>query len=485
MTERARAASGPLRVVQISTFVQGGGAERIAWDLHVGLRRRGHDARLAVGSANRDEPGVVLLKGRRATGLDRILRGVPARALAPLASRSKSARRLQNAIRHPGAIRRALDRLKGREAFEYPESRSLLDSLPWTPDVIHGHNLHGGYFDLRYLPVLARAAPLVLTLHDEWLNTGHCAYSLGCERWRVGCGMCPDLAIYPSIARDGTAENFRIKRALYADGPFFVAAPSRWLLDRARVGVLSEAALDFRVIPNGVDTSIFNPVGRAESRARLGIEPTDGVLLFAANLTRSNPFKDHATVTAAARRMAETATGAHLVLICLGEPGPIEQLSHGEIRQLGYESDPHRMADYYRAADLYLHAAHADNAPLTILEALACGTPVVATATGGIPEQIRSLAGVPGAWNGDAHGVESATGVLVPPSDPESMASAATALLADSTTLARLAHNAVADVAARYSIEQQVNATVAWYRDARRLWDERIQLRRAGALNGT
>ena len=50
--------------------------------------------------------------------------------------------------------------------------------------------------------------PVALTLHDEWLLTGHCAYTLGCERWRIGCGRCPDLTIYPAIRRDSTAENF-------------------------------------------------------------------------------------------------------------------------------------------------------------------------------------------------------------------------------------------------------------------------------------
>lgn len=474
MSDRAESESNGSvhRVVQISTVIQSGGAERIARDLHHGLRRRGFDARLAVGIANGEDAGILAIGSARASGIERVLRGVPALALKPLALRFQLVGRLYRAIRHPGAVRRTIDRVLGREAFEYPTSRRLLDLLPWRPDVIHGHNLHGWYFDLRYLPTLARAAPLVLTMHDEWLNTGHCGYTLGCERWRVGCGACPDLTIYPSIARDGTAENSRIKRALYADGPFFVAAPSRWLLDRARQGIVSAGALDFRVIPNGVDRTVFHASGRAEARERMGIEPTARVLLFAANLTRSNPFKDHATVVAAARRVAGAMSG-RLVLVCLGEPGPVERWGDGELWQLGYESDPQRMADYYRAADLYFHAAHTDNAPVTILEALACGTPVVATATGGIPEQIRSLAGVPGAWDGDAEGTESATGVLVPLSDPEAMASAAAALLSDPDTLARLSHNAVADVEARFTIEEQLDATIAWYRDARRAWEAR------------
>ena len=49
------------------------------------------------------------------------------------------------------------------------------------------------------------------------------------------------------------------------------------------------------------------------------------------------------------------------------------------------------VAPYYQAADVYLHAAKADNFPRAVLEALCCGTPVVATAVGGIPEQVKGL----------------------------------------------------------------------------------------------
>ena len=51
-------------------------------------------------------------------------------------------------------------------------------------------------------------------------------------------------------------------------------------------------------------------------------------------------------------------------------------------------SDPKKVAAYYQAADVYLHTARADNFPTTILEAMACGLPVVATRVGGIPEQV-------------------------------------------------------------------------------------------------
>ena len=58
-------------------------------------------------------------------------------------------------------------------------------------DVLHLHNLHGGYFDLRHLPRLSPRLPVVVTLHDTWLTSGHCAYTLECERWRDGLRRLP------------------------------------------------------------------------------------------------------------------------------------------------------------------------------------------------------------------------------------------------------------------------------------------------------
>ncbi len=206
------------------------------------------------------------LRSSRSRGLNRAT--LPRRSSGSLADSRESP-----AILPPiGRLRRALDsvrtpaellhRWQGREHFDYPGSTRLLDMPPTPPDLVHGHNLHGGYFDLRTLATLSRKVPVALTLHDEWLLTGHCAYTLGCDRWRTGCGSCPDLTIYPAIRRDATAANWAAKRRIYADSRLAISAPSRWLLDRASASSLAEGATSMRVIPNGVDTSRFKPGDR-------------------------------------------------------------------------------------------------------------------------------------------------------------------------------------------------------------------------------
>ena len=159
----------------------------------------------------------------------------------------------------------------GFEDFDFPRPCWSRRSLGEGPTILHLHNLHGGYFDLRALPALSDLAPVVLTLHDQWAFTGHCAHSFGCDRWKTGCGDCPDLTIYPGIPKDRTAENFALKQEIFSRTRLYLSAPSRWLMDKAERSLLAPAVEEARIIPNGVDTNVFRPGDKAIERSRLGL----------------------------------------------------------------------------------------------------------------------------------------------------------------------------------------------------------------------
>jgi glycosyltransferase involved in cell wall biosynthesis len=406
-----------VRVLQVSTSDRGGGGEAVALGLHRALRSRGHEAWLAVGRRRTAEDGVLAITSGRRDGRPRLERAT-------------------RALRDPGV---ALDLLRGREDFRFPASRRVLGLAPARPDVLHLHNLHGAYFDLRALPELSAGTPTVLTLHDEWTYTGHCAYTLDSERWLTGCGRCPHLDVYPALRVDGTAANWRRKNDLWARSKVHVVCPSTWLLGRARRSILAPAALSERVIPNGVDLGVFSPGERAEARQRLGVPPAAEVLVFTAQATRSNPYKDFATLRAGLARL-----GRPIIAFALGEEAPPEQIGRVELRSAVVDREG--VASHLRAADLYVHATRADNHPLAVLEALACGTPVVASRVGGIPEQLRTE-----------------TGVLVEPDDPDALARAIAELLADAERRSRMGEAAAADARARFSLERQADAYVELY----------------------
>jgi len=359
--------------------------------------------------------------------------------------------------------RRWLNVLRGMEDFSYPGTYRLFDLFPKSVDIIHCHNLHGDYFDLRALPWLSRKVPVVLTLHDAWLLSGHCAHSFDCKRWKTGCGQCPDLTIIPEIKRDATAFNWQRKRDIYDGSRLFVTTPSQWLMDKVNQSMLATAVVEGRVIPNGVDLSVFQWADRHAVRAALSIPLHAKVLLFIAHGIRPNIWKDYETMKAATELVAEHLPGQDVRFIALGEDAPAERAGPVEIHFVPYQEDPHSVARYYQAADIYLHAARADTFPNTILEALACGTPVVATAVGGIPEQVKPLAGPQENMDYKTYGPDQATGFLVPPGNAKAMAEATVALLTDEGLHRRLAENAARDARARFAMDRQVEDYLELY----------------------
>jgi glycosyltransferase involved in cell wall biosynthesis len=319
----------------------------------------------------------------------------------------------------------------------------------------------------------------VLTLHDAWLLSGHCAHSFDCERWTTGCGRCPDLSIYPAIRRDATAYNWRRKQRLYEASRLHIATPSRWLMNKVERSMLGPARVEARVIPNGVDLTVFRPAPKREVRARLQMPCDAKVILFAANGIRQNVWKDYQTLRAAVGLASAGMRGTDLRFIALGEAAPPEQLDGALIEFVPYQAPPEAVARYYQAADIYVHAARADTFPTTILEALACGTPVVATEVGGIPEQIRPLEGMSCRTAGErGYGVSQATGVLVAQGDARAMAVSLEELLRNQALRCHLGQNARRDAEQRFDLERQVDAYLEWYQE---LMEERARLRTTGA----
>jgi glycosyltransferase involved in cell wall biosynthesis len=180
---------------------------------------------------------------------------------------------------------------------------------------------------------------------------------------------------------------------------------------------------------------------------------------------RENSFKDYETIRAAVRSLVEGADGSSVLLLALGDAEESMQVDALPVRSISFESDPATVARYYQAADLYLHAAGADTFPLSILEALACGTPVIATAVGGIPEQVKSLRGDDQAGRWPEHPEQDATGMLVAPGDSASMADAANMLLDNDDLRKQIARNAAQSARSRFDIEHQCDSYLNWYEE--------------------
>jgi len=443
-------AEGPLRILQVSTSDIEGGAEKIAWNHFQTYRERGLGSLLAVGRKYSRDPDVLLVPwmsdSNRCSRWTHAWLSI-ADMVSPSVGRIRGAEKLRHWLRFIGHPQSLLENLRGHEDFYFPGTWQLLDLPRKRPEILHCHNLHGGYFDLRAIHWLSHQIPTILTLHDAWLLSGHCAHSFDCERWKTGCGYCPDLSIYPAIKRDATSYNWQRKRQIITKSRLYVATPSRWLMEKVEQSMLAPAIAEARVIPHGVDLSTFHPADRQTVRTELGIPQHAKVLLFTAYGIRRNIWKDWETMRSVIALIAERLRGQDVLFIALGEDAPAERIGRATIVFVTYQKDPRIVARYYQAADVYVHAARVEVWGLTITEALACGIPVVATAIGGIPEQVE----------------DGKTGFLVAPGDAEAMATAIARVLTNQALRNQLGQNAAQVARERYDLYRQVDDYVEWY----------------------
>ena len=159
---------------------------------------------------------------------------------------------------------------------------------------------------------------------------------------------------------------------------------------------------------------------------------------------------------AALAQIAMPQGSGNLLFLCLGKAGAERALGEGHIRYAGVEPDPFRMACYYQASDVYIHAALGEAFGKTVTEAMACGTPVVTTAVDGIPEQVE----------------DGVTGFLVPPSQAQRLGPAAQQLLTDSALHGRMSRAGVARVVQRFSLDRQVREFLGWYEEVLEDWSQ-------------
>ena len=446
-----------LKILQVSATDNRGGAARIAWTLHQRYQKKSLDAWMAVGQKLSDDPNVFSIPNDDLRNQWARLWLSVGNLLSPFRGKILGAGLLRSWLQWIGQPRRWLNVQHGYEDFDFPGTQKILDLAPDKPDVAHLHNLHAGYFDLRFLAILSNRLPVVITLHDMWLLTGHCAYSMDCKKWISGCGVCPYLNIYPAIRRDGTTYNLREKESIYSSSSLYIVAPSNWLIQKAEQSSLASAALKNKVIRNGIDIDIFQPRDKSKARYDLHLPSDAYILLFVAQGMHTNAYKDFNTIQTAIEIVANKISKKKIIFLALGEDGPIQEIGNVRISFIPFQNNPKLVATYYQAADIYLHAARADTFPNVVLEALACGTPVIATAVGGIPEQV----------------LDGKTGFLTQPNNAADMAEKIIQLLGDEDLLHKMAIAAGDYARTHFGLDRMVNAYLSYYQEVLHDWQSR------------
>jgi len=224
--------------------------------------------------------------------------------------------------------------------------------------------------------------PIVWTLHDSWAFCGICHLPMDCQQYTSHCGICPMLG---SIKEHDLAyEVFEQKASVYRGLDLHIVTPSRWLADCAKRSALL-SRFPITVIPNCIDTEVYQPMNKQEIAGIFGLKPDKNYLLFGAMQATKDPNKGFDLLLQSLQQLQDVNT--ELIVY-----GTDEDLSKYNIpipvHSLGYIRGDKQMALLYNAADVMIVPSRSENLSNTILESLACGTPVVAFNIGGNGDMI-------------------------------------------------------------------------------------------------
>ena len=259
----------------------------------------------------------------------------------------------------------------------------------YSPDIIHLHNLHGYYINIEILFDYLKDAhiPVVLTLHDCWSFTGHCAHFdfAGCSRWQNGCFDCPQKEAYPrSILLDNSKSNYRRKKELFTSvEDMTIVGVSNWVSDLARKSFLQKYPI--KTIHNGIDLSLFKPT-ESDFRERYGLQGKTIILGVAQNWMEYKGVDDFV-------KLAGLADENYKIVV-VGATDKMRSFLPENILAIDRIESVDKLCEIYSAADVFLNTTLNETFGLANVEALACGTPVVTYRTGGCPEIVDETCGI-------------------------------------------------------------------------------------------
>jgi glycosyltransferase involved in cell wall biosynthesis len=355
-----------MKVLFVSQSDKAGGAGRASWRLFRALVERQVDARLLVRNKISDDPKVIGPAGK------------VAKFLVPLRF-------------HFGLLLTQFQRTDNKNFHS-------INRLPsrWAPfinrapeELVHLHFLAGETLSIEDLGQIRK--PLVWTLHDMWAFSGseHYGFDGDESRWFQGYSRGNRPRGHRGL--DWDRQTWTRKRRSWSR-PISLVTPSRWLADCVtRSALLQEWPVT--VIPNLLDTEVFQPLNKAFCRLALGLPQDRTIVLFGALGGSGDPRKGYDLLVEALRMWVQAGRGNAALGVVFGQGEPAVQTELPlPVRWMGHLSDDTTLALLYNAADVMVVPSRQEAFGQTGSEAQACGTPVVAFAATGLLDVVEDRA---------------------------------------------------------------------------------------------
>lgn len=412
-----------LKVVHLCTL-DTGGASTAAYRLHKSLQAEGVDSKMLVMSKRRNDDSVV----------------------SPI--QDFEGKQLWDALCSSWNFL-AESYPQRPEGLEIFTDTTHLMSIEDCEEIKHADivNMHWvtGLIDYETLPEVLKDKVVVWTLHDMNPFTGGCHYSEDCINYKAKCSICPQLG---SVGKaDISQEIWEKKRKCYEKLDIQIVSPSKWL---ASCAAESELFSRYTVenIPYGSAEHIYTKLNPDTIRDNFNIKENDFFVLFGAQsqtVTRKGftYFID----------MLNKLDGMGVDNIVVGIFGwsseSVEKLIPYRVIRFGSVGDEKKLALIYSMANAYVIPTLEDNLPNTVLEAMACGIPVVGFNTGGVPDMI----------------IHKKTGWLAPVKDSEQLAAGIRWLKEmDHEKRDRISYNCRSVIRKNFSMKKQAKTYIDLYK---------------------
>jgi len=388
-----------MRIAQFSYSASVGGASRAVRKLHDALVASGDDGRLIVADRSGND--------YTATPVSQM------RALTNTA--------LAYADGGLSLLQRPQDRaLRGVATFPTSLPRRLAKE---HPDVVNMHWVGLGTASVAQLGRIMSRYPTVWSLHDMWAISGAEFYGeeSSAPRRRNGYTKANRSAGDRGVDIDRWVWE---RKARHFQTPAHIVTASRWMASLVKDATLT-SDWPISVIPYSIDLDLFSPADNTQTKKAIGLGPDDRVVLFGANKGPADPRKGWDLLVDALTQLWNGGQRFHLAVFGSPDPGQASRFPF-PIVWLGTISSDTALADTYRLADLIAIPSRADNLPLTGLESQACGIPVVAFNTAGMPDVA----------------IHQETGYLADPFDTADLSRGLGWILGDTSTRERLSRAA-------------------------------------------
>lgn len=261
-----------------------------------------------------------------------------------------------------------------------------------NPDIIHLHNMHGYYLNIKLLFHYLNnefEGKIIWTFHDCWPITGHCPYFViaECTRWMKECHTCPNKKKYPiTLGLDLSKINYRQKKKLFSGlKNLTIVCPSVWIKDIVQHSFIKDAKCI--VVPNGINLELFFPRRNELTEKKYKIPIEKKLILGVASIWEPRKGLDDFL-------KLSTVLSEEYVIALVGLNKSQMRKLPSNIIGISRTENQNELAELYTRADIFMNPSKEESFSLVTVEAMACGTPVIALDTSAVKELVNVKNGI-------------------------------------------------------------------------------------------